>query len=213
MRHRRRNRRLGRTTPHKKAMMRNMVTSLLKHGRISTTVTRAKELRMLADKMITLGKNGTLHARRQALSVIREKPVVAKLFNELAPELTERNGGYTRIIRTGPRKGDGSMMCFIELVGVAVASTDKVDNKVVDTDSVESAPSVIPTAADIEENPVVEEASAETGAKEQTEEEVEEHTQAEETLTSEEESGGEQEQEDVEEEILSAEDKAEEKNN
>lgn len=208
MRHRRRTRRLGRTTPHKKAMMRNMVTSLLKHGRISTTVTRAKELRMLADKMITLGKNGTLHARRQALSVIREKSVVAKLFNEIAPALSERNGGYTRIIRTGPRKGDCSMMCFIELVGdVATASTEQVNNKVVDTDSVESAPSVIPVARDMEENSVVEEAGAEADAKEQTEEEAVEDPREYESLSASEEAGDEQEQEDAEDDTLSGEEK------
>ncbi len=116
MRHRRRSRRLGCKTAHRKAMLRNMVTSLVEHGRIQTTVTRAKEVRILADRMITLGKNGTLHARRQALSVIRDKGVVARLFGELSPMFVDRNGGYTRIVRTGPRLGDGAMMCIIELV-------------------------------------------------------------------------------------------------
>ncbi len=116
MRHRRRSRRLGCKTAHRKAMLRNMVTSLIEHGRIRTTVTRAKEVRILADRMITLGKNGTLHARRQALSVIRDKGVVARLFDELTPRFNNRNGGYTRIVRTGPRLGDGAMMCLIELV-------------------------------------------------------------------------------------------------
>jgi large subunit ribosomal protein L17 len=115
MRHKKAGRRLGRTTPHRKAMMRNMVTSLLEHERIVTTTPKAKELRKLADKMITLAKRGDLHARRQALSVIRDKKVVDKLFSQLKDEYMDRNGGYTRIIRTGNRAGDAAAMAIIEL--------------------------------------------------------------------------------------------------
>ncbi len=115
MRHKKAGRRLGRTTPHRKAMMRNMVTSLLEHERIVTTTPKAKELRKLADKMITLAKRGDLHARRQALSVIRDKRVVDKLFSQLKDEYMDRNGGYTRIIRTGNRAGDAAAMAIIEL--------------------------------------------------------------------------------------------------
>lgn len=116
MRHKKAGRRLGRTTPHRKAMMRNMVTSLLEHERIVTTTPKAKELRKLADQMITLAKRGDLHARRQALSVIRDKKVVDKLFSQLRDEYMDRNGGYTRILRTGNRNGDAAAMAIIELV-------------------------------------------------------------------------------------------------
>jgi len=97
-------------------MIRNMVTSLLEHERIVTTTPKAKEVRKVADRMITLAKRGDLHARRQALSVIRDKKVVAKLFTELKDEYMDRNGGYTRIIRTGNRIGDAAPMAILELV-------------------------------------------------------------------------------------------------
>ncbi|HKJ14872.1 MAG: 50S ribosomal protein L17 [Desulfobulbaceae bacterium] len=116
MRHRKAGRRLGRNSSHQQAMMRNMVTSLLEHERIVTTTPKAKELRKLADKMITLAKRGDLHARRQALAVIRSKKVVDKLFSKLKEEYMDRNGGYTRIIRTGNRSGDAASMAIIELV-------------------------------------------------------------------------------------------------
>ena len=116
MRHRKAGRRLGRNSSHQEAMMRNMVTSLLDHERIVTTTPKAKELRKLADKMITLAKRGDLHARRQALAVIRSKRVVDKLFTKLKDDYMERNGGYTRIIRTGNRIGDAASMAIIELV-------------------------------------------------------------------------------------------------
>ena len=116
MRHKKAGKRLGRTASHKKAMIRNMVTSLLDHERIVTTVPKAKEVRRIADKMITLGKRGDLHARRQALSFIRDKNIVAKLFDGLKDEYMDRNGGYTRIIRTGQRNGDAAHMAILELV-------------------------------------------------------------------------------------------------
>ena len=109
-------RKLGRTTDHRMAMLRNLVTSLLENGKISTTVTRAKEVRCLAEKMITLGKKNTLHTRRQALSFITKEDVVTKLFNEIAPKYAERNGGYTRILKTAPRKGDGAEMDILMIV-------------------------------------------------------------------------------------------------
>ncbi|NLW40378.1 MAG: 50S ribosomal protein L17 [Tissierellia bacterium] len=109
-------RKLGRRTDHRKAMLRNQVTSLLKHGRIETTLTRAKETRRMAEKMITLGKRGDLHARRQVLAYIYDEDVVKKLFDEIAPNYADRNGGYTRILKLGPRRGDGSEMAILELV-------------------------------------------------------------------------------------------------
>ncbi len=116
MRHRKARYKLGMRTSHRVAMLRNMVTSLLEHESIVTTDVRAKALRSLTDKMITLGKRGDLHARRQALSVIRSKEVTQTLFNDIAPRFADRNGGYTRIIKKGFRVGDGASVSIIELV-------------------------------------------------------------------------------------------------
>jgi large subunit ribosomal protein L17 len=116
MRHRKSGRKLGRSPSHRKALFRNMVTSLLQHERIQTTDAKAKELRGITDKMITLGKRGDLHARRQALSVIRDKGVTAKVFTELAERYRERPGGYTRVIKIGHRAGDAAPVSIIELV-------------------------------------------------------------------------------------------------
>ena len=116
MRHRKAGRRLGRTSSHRRAMMRNLVTSLLEHEKIITTDAKAKELRGVADKMITLGKRGTLHARRQALSFIRDSRVTKKVFEELSPRYTERAGGYTRVIKVGNREGDDALLSVIELM-------------------------------------------------------------------------------------------------
>lgn len=109
-------RKLGRRTDHRNAMLRNQVQSLFENGRITTTVTRAKETQRMAERMITLGKRGNLHAKRQAMAYLYQRDVVEKLFNELAPNYTERNGGYTRVIKIGPRRGDGSEMAILELV-------------------------------------------------------------------------------------------------
>lgn len=122
MRHGKIGRSLSRTWSHRKAMFRNMVTSLLDHERIVTTEAKAKELRRVAEKMITLGKRGTPHARRRALSFIRGREVVAKLFEQLASRYKDRPGGYTRIIKLGPRRGDNAMEAIIELV-------DRVEKK------------------------------------------------------------------------------------
>lgn len=117
MRHRRKGKKLGRTASHRKAMMRNMVTEFLDKERIITTISKAKELRPVAEKMITLGKRENLHSRRRALSFIRRKSVVYKLFDDIAPRFSERNGGYTRILRLGFRQGDQAEMALLELVG------------------------------------------------------------------------------------------------
>lgn len=116
MRHNKAGRRLGRTTSHRIAMFRNMVTSLLNHERVVTTDAKAKEIRSIAEKMITLGKRGDLHAMRQAAAYIREKSVVTKLFSTIAPRYKERQGGYTRIIKLGQRLGDAAPLSVIELV-------------------------------------------------------------------------------------------------
>ena len=109
-------RKLGRTSAHRKAMLRNLVTDLLREGRITTTDTRAKEARRQAEKMITLAKRGDLHDRRQALAYVYDETVVTKLFDEIAPKHADRQGGYTRILKLGPRQGDNAEMVFLELV-------------------------------------------------------------------------------------------------
>lgn len=109
-------RKLNLPTDQRKALLRNLVTSFLEKGRIETTVTRAKETQSMAEKMITLGKANTLHSRRQALEFITKEDVVTKLFSEIAPKYAERNGGYTRILKTGPRRGDSAPMAILELV-------------------------------------------------------------------------------------------------
>lgn len=109
-------RRLGRNSDHRRAMLRALVTYLLENGRIETTLARAKELAPIAEKMITLGKKNTLASRRQAMAYITIEGVVAKTFTEIAPKYAERNGGYTRIIKTGPRRGDAAEMAIVELV-------------------------------------------------------------------------------------------------
>ena len=109
-------RKLGRTTDHRMSMIRGQVTYLLNFGRIETTITRAKEVKAMAEKMVTLGKTGTLAARRQALAFITDESVVKKLFDVIAPSFNEKNGGYTRILKLGPRQGDNAEMVFLELV-------------------------------------------------------------------------------------------------
>lgn len=116
MRHRKAGTRLGRNSSHRLAMIRNMVTSLFEHERIMTTAPKAKEARKVVDKMMTLAKRGDLHARRQALSFMQNNSVVAKLFDVLKNDYMDRNGGYTRIIRTGNRVGDAAPMAILELV-------------------------------------------------------------------------------------------------
>ena len=109
-------RKLGRTSDHRNAMLRAMVTFLLENGKIETTVTRAKEVRAMTEKMITLGKENTLHAKRQVFGYVTKEGVSKKLFDEIAPKYADKNGGYTRIVKIGPRRGDAAEMAIIELV-------------------------------------------------------------------------------------------------
>ena len=109
-------RKLGRPTDHRKAMLRGMVTFLLENGQIETTVTRAKEVRAVAEKMITVAKSDDLHAKRQVMAYVTKESVAKKLFDEIAPKYADKNGGYTRIIKTGPRRGDAAEMAIIQLV-------------------------------------------------------------------------------------------------
>jgi len=126
VRHRKRGRQLGRNSKHRLALFRNLVTSLLEHERIETTEAKAKELRGITDRLITLGKEGTLHARRGALRVLRTKQTVQKLFDDVAKRFPARNGGYTRIIKTRQRPGDAAKLVAIELVEKGNAPEDAI---------------------------------------------------------------------------------------
>ena len=128
MRHNKSGRRLGRKPDHRQHMMQNMVISFFENERITTTVTRAKELRKLADKMITLGKRGDLHARRQALRVMHDQKIVAKLFEMIAPRYADRPGGYTRMIKLENRQGDNAPMVVFELVEEGFVPKQKSDD-------------------------------------------------------------------------------------
>ncbi len=196
MRHNKIGRRLGRAPSHREHMMRNMVTSLFEYEKLTTTVTRAKELRRIAERMITLAKRGDLNSRRQALKTIHDRKVVAKLFEMIAPRYQERQGGYTRIIRLNPRLGDNAPMSIIELVeeelapkqkkaapkveeaAAAVVAEAPVEEAVVETveeTSVEEAPvDEVSEEASVEEAPVdevSEEAPVEEAATEEAEKE------------------------------------------
>ena len=116
MRHQKKTVKLGRTAEHRKALLANQVCSLIEHQRIKTTLAKAKAVRPLAEKMVTLGKNGSLHARRTALAVLRQKNAVKKLFDDIAPRSADRKGGYTRIVKLGARKSDSAPVAFIEWV-------------------------------------------------------------------------------------------------
>src|SRR6266436_174122 len=119
MRHQKKTIKLGRTAEHRKALLANQVCSLIEHQRIQTTLAKAKAVRPLAEKMVTLGKRGSIHARRTALATLRQKNAVKKLFDDIAPRSTDRNGGYTRIVKLGQRKSDSAPMAFIEWVDMA----------------------------------------------------------------------------------------------
>jgi large subunit ribosomal protein L17 len=125
MRHQKKTIKLGRTAAHRKALLANQVCSLIAHQRVKTTLAKAKAVRPLAEKMVTFGKNGSLHARRMALSMLRQKNAVKKLFDEIAPRSADRNGGYTRIVKLGQRKSDSASMAFIEWVDAAQVIEEK----------------------------------------------------------------------------------------
>src|SRR5213079_2872723 len=129
MRHQKKTVKLGRTAEHRKALLANQVCSLIEHQRIKTTLDKAKAVRPLAERMITLGKNGSIHARRTALATLRQKNAVKKLFDDIAPKSAERNGGYTRIVKLGYRKSDSARMAFIEWVDMAEVVEEKATEK------------------------------------------------------------------------------------
>ena len=125
MRHQKKTIKLGRTAEHRKALLANQICSLIEHQRIKTTLAKARAVRPLAERMVTLGKNGSIHARRTALATLRQKNAVKKLFDDIAPKSAERNGGYTRIVKLGYRKSDSARMAFIEWVDMAEVVEEK----------------------------------------------------------------------------------------
>ena len=129
MRHRKGGFKLGRNTSHRRALLRNLVTSIILHDRVETTLTKAKASRPLVEKMITLGKNGSVHARRQALAYLLTAESVDRLFSTVAPRYAERNGGYSRIVRKGPRVGDAAEVAFIELLGAEKELNEKAEKR------------------------------------------------------------------------------------
>jgi large subunit ribosomal protein L17 len=166
MRHQKKTIKLGRTAEHRKAMLANQVCSLIEHQRIKTTLAKAKAVRPLAERMVTLGKNGSIHARRTALAALRQKNAVKKLFDDIAPRSAERNGGYTRIVKLGQRKSDSAAMAFIEWVDM----TEVVEEKPAEEKKAkgkETQPKPRETEAKreeprVEESPTEEEKPAET---------------------------------------------------
>jgi len=127
MRHQKKTIKLGRTAEHRKALLANQVCSLIEHQRIRTTLAKAKAVRPLAEKMVTLGKKGSIHARRTAFAVLRQKDEVKKLFDEIAPRTAERNGGYTRIVKLGQRKSDAAPIAYLEWVDAALLLDQEID--------------------------------------------------------------------------------------
>lgn len=129
MRHRKGGFKLGRNTSHRRALLRNLVTSIILNDRVQTTITKCKASRPLVEKMITLGKNGSVHARRQALAYMMTPESVDRLFKTVAPRYADRNGGYTRIVRIGQRQGDAAEVAFIELLGAEQELSEKVQKR------------------------------------------------------------------------------------
>lgn len=166
MRHQKKTIKVGRTADHRKALLANQVCSLIQHQRIKTTLAKAKAVRPLAERMVTLGKKGSLHARRTALATLRQKTAVKKLFDDIAPRSAERNGGYTRIVKLGQRKSDSAPMAFIEWVDMLEVIEEKpAKEKKAKRKEVESKPKRTepePVEATKEEPPSKEEEPAET---------------------------------------------------
>lgn len=164
MRHQKKTIKLGRTADHRRALLANQVCALIQHQRIKTTLAKAKAVRPLAERMVTLGKNGSIHARRRALAVLRQKDIVKKLFDDIAQRSAERNGGYTRIVKLGSRKSDSARMAFIEWVDVehVVEEKPKKEKKTKRKEPEEKAQQTAPEA----EQPTKEEPKAEASAQE-----------------------------------------------
>ena len=165
MRHRRSGRKLGRDSAHRKALYSNLAGALIEHGRIKTTEAKAKEVRPIAEQMITLGRRGDLHARRQATAFLRSRDIVHKLFAEVGPRFKDRPGGYSRIIRIGPRPGDAAEMVYLELVDEEYVATQREERTPAPAVPVEAAEEAPETEEEAVEDP---EAAAEVEAEPET---------------------------------------------
>jgi len=128
MRHQRTGKKLGRDSAHRRALYANLASNLIEHERIKTTITKAKAVKPIAEQMITLGRRGDMHARRQAVAFLRSKDIVHKLFDEIGPRYADRPGGYSRIVRIGPRQGDAAEMCYLELVDTPLVFKTKLED-------------------------------------------------------------------------------------
>ena len=179
MRHRKAGRHLGRDSAHRKALYRNLVTDLLRYERITTTDAKAREIRPIAEKMITLGRRGDLHARRQALSYIYDRYVVVKVFEDIAPRMADRPGGYLRITRLEPRKGDGAKMAVIETVDYQDVINLAEAPPAEETDEAPPAEAEIEEAAEVDEPEAAVEADGDSAEVEETEASVESEDTAE----------------------------------
>lgn len=184
MRHRMAGRKLSRTSSHRWAMLRNMATSLFRHERITTTVTKAKELRPFAEKLITLAKKETLHARRQVLRHIKDREVVSKLFDTLGPRFATRPGGYSRIVRATPRRGDNAELAIIELIDTAVATAAPKKKRAAAKKTRKAAAQ--PTRKSVHKGTARQEALADVAAAEEAKVEAEAQEEAEEKAEAEE---------------------------
>jgi len=181
MRHQRAGKKLGRDAAHRKALYANLAGALIEHGRIKTTVTKAKAVKPLAEQMITLGRRGDLHARRQAVAFLRSKDVVHHLFAEVAPRFRDRPGGYTRIVKIGPRPGDAAEMAYLELVGEEVAPRQRRERAAAEPVPATATEEPPATEAEAVEEPAVEdEAVPETDAVAEAADETEPEAEAEE---------------------------------
>ena len=167
MRHQKKTVKLGRTADHRRALLANQVCALIEHQRIKTTLAKAKAVRPLAERMVTLGKNGSIHARRRALAVLRQKGIVKKLFDDIAQRSAERNGGYTRIVKLGARKSDSARMAFIEWVDAEYIAEEKPkkEKKAKRKEPAAESEEITPEA----EHPMQEEPEAEASAPTQEE--------------------------------------------
>ncbi len=146
MRHQRSGKKLGRDSAHRKALYANLTGALIEHGRIKTTVTKAKAVKPIAEQMITLGRRGDLHARRQAVAFLRSKDVVHKLFTEVAPRFEGRPGGYSRIVKLGPRPGDAAEMAYLELVDSPLVFKTRLPREEIEAAAVEAVEAAEPEA-------------------------------------------------------------------
>jgi large subunit ribosomal protein L17 len=162
MRHQRSGKKLGRDSAHRKALYANLTGALIEHGRIKTTVTKAKAVKPIAEQMITLGRRGDLHARRQATAFLRSKDVVHKLFAEVGPQFAERPGGYTRIVKIGPRFGDAADMVYLELVDETLVFKTRLPRETAEAIAAVEAPDEADEVEDTDADDVEPEAEAET---------------------------------------------------